>query len=68
MRTIESFLSDGWFISEATTVLARGANNENSGYILTLSDPTGRFIRETFVPRAAEVDTLLKQQRVPMAF
>ncbi len=67
MQTIQSYLSDGWFISEAATVLARGANDENGGYILTLADPSGRFVRETFVPRAADVDELLRQQRVPMA-
>lgn len=67
MQTIQTFLSDGWFISEAATVLARGANDENGGYILTLADPSGRFVRETFVPRAADVDELLERQRVPMA-
>ncbi len=67
MQTIQSYLSDGWFISEAATVLARGANNESGGYILTLADPSGRFTRETYVPRAADVDEMLKQQRVPMA-
>ncbi len=67
MQTIQSYLSDGWFISEAATVLARGANDENGGYILTLADPSGRFMRETFVPHAADVEDLLKQQRVPMA-
>lgn len=67
MQTIQTYLSDGWFISEAATVLARGANDESSGYILTLADPSGRFTRETFVARAADVDELLKRQRVPMA-
>lgn len=67
MQIIEPYLSDGWFISEATVLLAGGANDENSGYILTLADPSGRFVREAFVPRAADVDELLKQQRVPMA-
>lgn len=67
MQTIQTYLSDGWFISEAVTLLAHGANNENSGYILTLADPSGRFERETFVPRTPDVDNLLKQQRVPMA-
>ncbi len=67
MQTIQTFLSDGWFISEAATVLARGANDENGGYILILADPSGRFVRETFVPRAADVDELLERQRVPMA-
>lgn len=67
MQTIQSYLSDGWFISEAATMLAHGANDENGGYILTLADPSGRFMRETFVPRTADVDELLKRQRVPMA-
>ncbi len=65
MQTIERFLSDGWFISEATLLLAHGANDENSGYILTLADPSGRLMRETFVPRTADVDELLKRQHVP---
>lgn len=67
MQIIEPYLSDGWFISEATVLLAGGSNDENSGYILTLADPSGRFMREAFVPRAADVDEMLKQQRVPMA-
>ncbi len=67
MQTIQSYLSEGWFISEAVTMLAHGANDENSGYILTLADPSGRLMRETFVPRTADVEDLLKQQRVPMA-
>ncbi len=67
MQIIEPYLSNGWFISEATVLLAGGANDENSGYILTLADPSGRFMREAFVRRAADVDELLKQQRVPMA-
>ena len=67
MHLIQTYLSNGWVISEAVTLLAHGVNNENGGYILTLSDPSGRFIRETFVPRSLDVDELLKRQRVPMA-
>lgn len=67
MQTIETYLNDGWFISEAATVLAHGVNDENGGYILTLADPSGHFVRQTFVPRSADVDALLRQQRVPMA-
>jgi hypothetical protein len=48
-------------------MLAHGANNENGGYILQLADPTGHFIRETFVPRSTDVDELLKREHVPMA-
>ncbi len=67
MQSVQNYLSDGWFISEAITLLAHGVNDENGGYILTLGDPSGRFIRETFVPRSADVDELLKRQRVPIA-
>jgi hypothetical protein len=67
MHTIETYLDQGWIISEAAQMLAHGLNDENSGYILTLTDPTGRFMRETFVSRSAEMDSLLKQEFVPMA-
>ena len=67
MNNFQTYLQDGWIISEAARVLAHGTNNENGGYILTLADPRGLFIRETFVPRSADVDEILKRQRVPMA-
>ena len=67
MNTVQTYLSAGWVISEAATLLAHGANNENGGYILTLADPSGHFIRETFVPHSMDVDEILKRQRVPMA-
>lgn len=67
MHAIETYLGKGWIISEAAQMLAHGRNDENSGYILTLSDPTGHFMRETFVRRSADMDALLKQQLVPMA-
>lgn len=67
MQAIEMYLNDGWFITEAATVLAHGVNAENGGYILTLADPSGHFIRQTFVPRSADVDDLLRRERVPMA-
>jgi hypothetical protein len=67
MDTIQSYLHKGWTISEAAKMLAHGANNENGGYILQLADPTGHFIRETFVPRSTDVDELLKREHVPMA-
>lgn len=67
MNAIQTYLHEGWIISEAAHLLATGANNENGGYILTMADPTGHFIHETFVPRSADVDELLKRQLVPMA-
>jgi hypothetical protein len=67
MQAIETYLLQGWTISEAAQMLAHGANNEASGYILTLSDPTGHFMRETYVSRSADVDELLKRELVPMA-
>ena len=67
MNSIETYLHQGWVISEAAQMLAHGQNDENSGYILTLADPTGHFMRETFVPRSADMDALLKREFVPMA-
>jgi hypothetical protein len=67
MNAIQTYLHEGWIISEAAKMLAHGTNNENDGYILLLADPTGHFIRETFVPRSADVDDLLKREHVPMA-
>ena len=67
MHAIETYLHQGWTISEAAQMLAHGQNNENSGYILTLADPTGHFMRETYVPRSADMDDLLKRELVPMA-
>jgi hypothetical protein len=67
LHAIQTYLHAGWIISAAAHMLAHGANNENGGYILTLADPTGRFVREDFVPRSVDIDELLKRQRVPMA-
>ncbi len=67
MNAIQTYLHQGWVINEAVTLLAHGANNENGGYLLTFADPTGQFLHETFVPRSADVDELLHDQRVPMA-
>jgi hypothetical protein len=67
MHTIETYLHQGWTINEAAQMLAHGTNNEASGYILTLSDPTGHFMRETYVLRSADMDDLLKRELVPMA-
>ncbi len=67
MQAIETYLDQGWIISEAAQMLAHGQNNEDSGYILTLSDPTGHYMRETYVPRSADMDDLLKRELVPMA-
>jgi hypothetical protein len=67
MNAIQPYLHQGWIISEAAKMLAHGNNNENGGYLLTLADPSGRFIRETFVPRSTDMDELLKRQHVPMA-
>ncbi|MCS6993502.1 MAG: hypothetical protein N2117_08985 [Anaerolineales bacterium] len=67
MQAIQTYLNDGWFITEAATVLAHGVNNESGGYILTLADPSGHFIRQTFVPRSRDVEELLRRERVPMA-
>jgi carotenoid cleavage dioxygenase-like enzyme len=67
MHLIQTYLHQGWMISEAALVLAHGNNNENSGYLLTLSDPGGRYIREAFVTRSMDVDDLLARERVPMA-
>jgi len=66
MNVIQTYLHLGWVISEAALVLAHGNNNENSGYLLTLSDPGGRYTRETFVSRSLDVDDLLARERVPM--
>ncbi len=67
MKLIQTYLQAGWTISEASKMLAHGVNNENGGYLLTLADPSGHFIRETFVPRSTDVDALLKRSQVPMA-
>jgi hypothetical protein len=67
MNLVETYLHQGWTISEAAQMLAHGKNDENSGYILTLADPTGHLLRETYVRRSADMDALLKQQHVPMA-
>jgi hypothetical protein len=67
MHAIETYLHQGWTINGAAQMLAHGRNDENSGYILTLSDPTGHFMRETYVSRSTDMDDLLKRERVPMA-
>jgi hypothetical protein len=67
MNTVTTALHQGWTISKAATVLAHGANDEGQGYLLTLSSPSADCLREYFVLRSPDVETLLENEHLLMA-
>ena len=67
MNTITTALHQGWTISKAATVLAHGANDEGQGYLLTLASPGADRLREYFVLRSPDVDTMLENEHLLIA-
>lgn len=61
MENILEALKKGWLVSEVTTVLARGGNDEGRGYLVTLLEPGSNILHELFLPYSLEAEALLNQ-------
>ena len=59
METMIKALEQGWAVSEVARVLARGNNNEDRGYLVTLADYRQHMLRRLFVPDSPESHELL---------
>ncbi len=62
--TINGALREGWQILESANYLARGRNNEGSGYLITLYHPARNQVRQTSVLASQEMDNLLTKKFV----
>jgi hypothetical protein len=63
--TLKTELTNGWNILEATNFLARGNNNEDSGYLITLFHPNKLLTKDFLVNNGADVQTILLDHKVP---
>jgi hypothetical protein len=61
METVVEAIKKGWLVSEVTTVLARGGNDEGRGYLVKLLEPDTYMLHELYLPYSLEAETLLNQ-------
>jgi hypothetical protein len=61
MDQVIDALKKGWMVSEVTTVLARGRNDEGRGFLVTLLEPGSYKIHKMYLPYSLEAETLLNQ-------
>lgn len=59
METMIEALEQGWTVSEIARFLARGNNNEERGYLVTLANYSSHTLRRMYVPGSPESDGLL---------
>ena len=59
METMIKALEQGWMVSEVARVLARGHNNEDRGYLVTLANYRLHTLRRLYVPDTPESNDLL---------
>lgn len=66
MINVIEAINKGWIISEVTTVLARGRNDEGRGYLVTLLEPESYLLHKLYLPYSLEVEALLSQVSMPV--
>jgi hypothetical protein len=59
METMIRALEQGWTISEVSRVLARGNNDEDRGYLVTLANYRLHALRRLYVADSPESSDLL---------
>ena len=64
MKEVLKALNSGWMVSDVTTILARGMNDEGRGYLVTLLEPKTYLLQEFYLPYSLEAETLLNQANV----
>jgi hypothetical protein len=61
MNNVVEALKKGWIVSEVATVLARGANDEGRGYLVTFMEPDSYLLHTLYLPYSVEAEALLNQ-------
>jgi hypothetical protein len=61
MSNVVEALNKGWKISEVTTILARGRNDEGRGYLVTLLEPGSYILHKLYLSYSVEAEALLNQ-------
>jgi hypothetical protein len=66
MNKVIEALRKGWVVSEVTTVLARGRNDEGRGYLVTFMEPDNYMLHKLYLPYSLEAETLLNRASKPL--
>jgi hypothetical protein len=66
MNNVTDVLNKGWTISDVTTVLACGKNDEGRGFLVTLVEPKNHMLRKVYLPYSPETEALLAQEATPL--
>ncbi|MGB7875101.1 MAG: hypothetical protein WBL25_12015 [Anaerolineales bacterium] len=66
MSNMLEALKSGWTVSDVTTVLAHGRNDEGRGFLVTLMQPKNHMSRKVYLPYSAETETLLNRASLPL--
>lgn len=66
MSNVIEALNTGWMVSDVTTVLARGQNDEGRGFLVKLVEPRVHMSREVYLPYTPETEALLERASVPL--
>lgn len=59
MSNVIEALKTGWAVSDVTSVLAHGQNDEGRGFLVTLMEPNNHTSREVYLPYSTETEKLL---------
>ena len=66
MSNVIEALKTGWAVSNVTTVLAHGQNDEGRGFLVTLMEPKSHMSREVYLPYSTETEKLLNRASMPL--
>ncbi len=67
MSNVVEALQTGWTVSEVSTVLAHGQNDEGRGFLVKLVEPRNHMSCEVYLLYSAETEALLKQASMPLS-